>query len=178
MKRLRCRKSDDILSRWRRLWLSRWRWLWLWRWLSRWPYFLQEHCARARAPLMTAMEKFTRRAGPAERGSVTVISAAIVAVCLLMAVALAGLAGVQTARGRAQTAADLAALAAAHSLASFEADPCRQAAGVAAANGAAVSSCGIVGRDVIVETRVPVAGPLSPARLTASAAARAGPDLP
>ena len=116
--------------------------------------------------------------GPAERGSVTVISAAIVAVCLLMAAALAGLAGVQTARGRAQTAADLAALAAAHSLASLEADPCGQAASVAAANGADVSSCVVVGRDVIVEARVQVAGPLSSAGLTASAAARAGPDLP
>lgn len=111
-----------------------------------------------------------------ERGSVTVIAAAIVAACVIVAVALAAIAAVQGARGRAQAAADLAALAAANAWVNSTGEPCAVAAVVVAGNGAELSDCSLAGSDVIVGARVPVAGPLESLGLVASASARAGPE--
>lgn len=114
--------------------------------------------------------------GRDERGSVTVIAVALVAACLLLAVALAAIAGVQAARGRAQAAADLAALAAADTWLNAAGDPCAAAARVAAANGAVLGGCTFAAADVLIEARVPVTGPFAPLGLVASASARAGPE--
>ncbi len=106
-----------------------------------------------------------------ERGSGTVLILAVLSVAALLAIA-AGLVGrAVTARHRAQSAADLAALAAA---AAWPQPSCTEAARVAAANGGVLIGClpGSAG-SVTVTVLVPVQilSGLSPARATA----RAGP---
>ena len=103
----------------------------------------------------------------------------VIGVLLALAVGVAALIRAQAAAGRARLAADLAALGGATALNSITApaDPCAVAGGVARANGAALSSCAVMGEDVVVEAavRVQVLG----VDRTATAAARAGPvDAP
>ena len=106
-----------------------------------------------------------------DRGSGTVLLLALVAVALVVAAMLGLLASAQLARGRAQSAADLGALAgAARLLAGHAGDPCATAAQVVRRNHAALSSCtdegaGVVTVEVVVEG---AAG-------SATASARAGP---
>lgn len=77
------------------------------------------------------------------------------------------------ARQRAETAADLGALAGAAAALGGAQAACDAAAAVAAANGAAVRHCATDGADVLVEVRADVAvGPLG---RRAEARARAGP---
>lgn len=78
---------------------------------------------------------------------------------LLLVGAAAGVVGAIVAAHRvAQSAADLAALAGAATLADHSGrDPCASAGGVAAANGASLTGCAVEGQDVRVE--VTVAGP-------------------
>lgn len=91
-----------------------------------------------------------------------------------MTVTVSGLAvgSVVLARHRAQSAADLAAVAAASRVAAGTQAACRQAQAVAAAMRVRLRGCEVVRLDVTVtvsaDTGVPVAGP-------AVAAARAGP---
>ena len=113
-----------------------------------------------------------------DRGSATVlVLASVLAVCLVcgwwITVARAGVA-----RQRAETAADLAALAAAHSAAqSNEGNsiPCSAAAAVARLNGALLDSCRLTMADgetfPDVEVTVTVSSPV-----TARSTARAGPE--
>ena len=75
------------------------------------------------------------------------------------------------ARQRAETAADLAALAAAQSLVRAGTAPCAAAGAAAAANGGQLLSCSIVGDDVTVAVGVT-------APMDARATARAGPQEP
>lgn len=91
-----------------------------------------------------------------------------------MAVALGGLAigAAVVARHRAQSAADLGALAAATVLASGPAAACGRAATVAAAGGAALRSCAVTGLDVVVTVTVRAGGRFAG---EARAGARAGP---
>lgn len=107
-----------------------------------------------------------------DRGSGTVLVLAIVVVATVLAMTLAGLGQVVVARARAQSAADLAALAAASHLraTSDAAASCVLADDVVARNSAVMSMCtdegtGVVGVTVTVST---VFG-------ATSAAARAGP---
>jgi secretion/DNA translocation related TadE-like protein len=72
------------------------------------------------------------------------------------------------ARQRAETAADLSALAAAASLERAETAPCAAAAAAAVANGGQLLSCSIAGDDVTLA--VSVSAPME-----ARATARAGP---
>lgn len=111
-----------------------------------------------------------RAAGDRGAGSVLVLGLVAAAGALLLAVGL--VAGAYDARGRARTAADLAALAAAAAAASPGAsvDPCARAAEVAARNGAALGSCAVTGPGV-VDVAVRVASAVGDART----AARAGP---
>jgi secretion/DNA translocation related TadE-like protein len=93
---------------------------------------------------------------------VTLIVAALAAIALVLAVGTADLARVLVAAARAQTAADLAALAAARELAlPGEAEPAAVAAAYAARNGAVLVSCrcdpGTF--EAVVAVRLPV-GPL------------------
>jgi secretion/DNA translocation related TadE-like protein len=117
-----------------------------------------------------------------ERGSVTVLGVAVLVVLAVIAMGLADLGRVLVASGRAQTAADAAALAAAQSLA-FPTDQEPQAAArlLAARDGAELSSCvcepGTF--EARVEVRVAV-GPLLLASdgLWVTGTARAVVDLP
>jgi secretion/DNA translocation related TadE-like protein len=91
-----------------------------------------------------------------ERGSVTPFVVACLAVLLLLGTALGVVAAMVRTHRSAQSAADLAALAAASALAAG-ADPCAAGADVAAANRARLTSCALVGR--VATVRVVVEGP-------------------
>lgn len=109
-----------------------------------------------------------------ERGFATVAGAFVVAALagLVVLIVLAGAA--VSARHHAQSAADLAALAAAQSLVLGEADPCREAEAIAGRMDVAVASCAPDGDDVVVSVTAGVdLGPLGSREALASA--RAGP---
>lgn len=109
-------------------------------------------------------------------GAASVIAAALAAVVGISAVLLAFVGGVLVTVRRAESAADLAAVAGATALARGEGG-CPAAAGVAARNGAAVSSCISAGEDVLVV--VTVATPALLGRsLEVEGKARAGPTGP
>lgn len=113
-----------------------------------------------------------------ERGSATVTALATIAALMTVFVGLLLVAGVMVARGQAQTAADLAALAAARSLLDGGVAPCGRAAAVADANGAELVSCTVAGEEVVVAARAPVVWGGRITGLQASANARAGPEPP
>ena len=79
----------------------------------------------------------------AERGSITVLSAAVMAALVVLAMGASDVARVLHAASRAQTAADAAALAAAQALAIDEPgpEPTALAGEYAARNGAALETC-------------------------------------
>ena len=110
----------------------------------------------------------------ADRGSATVWAAAAVAAVLVIAVAGMHLGGVLLARHRAESAADLAALAAAGRSAAGPQVACARARELAERMSAEVVSCRLEGWDVLVETQVRPAGPLAGFG-SATARARAGP---
>ena len=106
-----------------------------------------------------------------DRGSGTVLLLALVAVTLVVAGMLGLLASAQLARGRAQTAADLGALAGAARLLAGEAgSPCATVADVVRRNGGRLASCVDEGAGVLT-VQVVVAGRAG----TGTAWARAGP---
>ncbi len=106
-----------------------------------------------------------------DNGSATVLVVAMAGVLMFVMVGLAAIAGLVTAQRRAQSAADLAALAAA---AALDAGACARALTTAAANAATLDRCEVLGDDVLVV--VSVAGPTMSGRdLRVSAEARAGP---
>lgn len=94
--------------------------------------------------------------GVDERGSVTLFAVGCLAVLLLIGSALGVVAALVHAHRLAQSAADLAALAGAVAVSRGQ-DPCLAGAEIAEANGGAVTSCRVAGRDVVI--RVEVAGP-------------------
>lgn len=113
-----------------------------------------------------------RRCRGDEHGAASVLALALVAVLVLAAVAAAGAVGIVLAHRRAQSAADLAALAAAQALQRGE-DPCAAAGTIAQAHRTRLTSCGMDGEIVVVTASVelpPVLGGSA-----ASGRARAGP---
>ena len=114
------------------------------------------------------------RPGWDERGSGTVYALGVISVLLAAALGITGLIQAQSATGRARAAADLAAISGATVLSSVIApgDPCAMAGRVAAANGAAVSSCSVTGEDVTVSVVVPTTILGRPRPATAQARAR------
>jgi secretion/DNA translocation related TadE-like protein len=113
---------------------------------ARWP---------TRSPRQPPSVRSSRfRAG--EAGAVSVLVVALVGLVLMLGLAASFVTATASAHRRAQAAADLAALAGAVALGRGE-DACGAAAQVAASNGAAVRTCRIEGRDVVVE--VGVSGP-------------------
>jgi len=107
-----------------------------------------------------------------DRGSTTPFAVACLGLLVLLAAALAVTAAMVRAHRQAQSAADLAALAAARAAGSG--DPCAAGADTASANGARLTWCAVVGRDVSV--RVEVTGPhWLGQRADLAAEARAGP---
>ncbi|MCP2285003.1 helicase/secretion neighborhood TadE-like protein [Promicromonospora umidemergens] len=117
-------------------------------------------------------ERASERAS--ERGAGTVLVLGVVAAVLLLAVGIAALGAAQNARGTAQAAADLGALAGATALRDGF-DPCGTAGGTVRRNGAEIASCEVFGGGVVrvVATRE-VSGP-GGALGEARASARAGP---
>lgn len=106
-----------------------------------------------------------------DRGSGTVLLLALVAVALVVAALLGLLASAQLARGRAQTAADLGALAGASGmLAGRPGDPCAAVGEVVRRNGGTLGSCADEGAGVLTVRVVVVS-----ATASATAWARAGP---
>jgi len=104
-------------------------------------------------------------------GSATVLLLGVVGALVVVASLLAALGSAQLGRARAQSAADLGALAAAEALRSGGVpDPCQVAAQTVERNGATLVSCTDEGQGVMLvrAERNTVAG-------TASAQARAGP---
>lgn len=101
---------------------------------------------------------------------------ATVAALLTVLTGLLLVAGVMGARGRAQAAADLGALAAAQAVLRGESDPCARAATVAAANRADLVDCSLVGEYATVAVRAAVVWVGRTTGLHAGASARAGPE--
>ncbi len=109
-----------------------------------------------------------------DRGSATPFAIACLGLLVLLAGALGVVSAMVHAQRRAQSAADLAALAAAQALARG-AEGCVVGGRIAALNGAAVTSCEVSGRQV--RLRVEVTGPHWLGQTADLAGeARAGPD--
>lgn len=108
--------------------------------------------------------------GGRDRGSGTVLVIAVLAVAVLLVGALGLLAGAQRARARAQSAADLGALAAADRALRGRPDPCGTAGDVVERNGAVLAGCAVEPGAVVAVTAT-VATAVGEAR----ADARAGP---
>ncbi|WP_328287102.1 Rv3654c family TadE-like protein [Mycolicibacterium neworleansense] len=109
-----------------------------------------------------------------ERGSATLLSAAMIAMLIAFAAGGAYLGAAVTARHRAQAAADLAALGAAGAVVSGPDAACRQATQIAARMRSVIADCRVDGLDVVLEVATPVRlgrWGVGPAR----AVARAGP---
>ena len=118
-----------------------------------------------------------RQAVRGDEGSATVLAPfGVAAMLLLTGVAVAYGAAVAAAH-RAQTAADLAALAGAAHPEASGVDGCALAAVVAGRNGAWIVDCRWDGDDVVVRVAVSADLPIV-GRGRAQASARAGPDLP
>jgi secretion/DNA translocation related TadE-like protein len=111
----------------------------------------------------------------ADEGVATVWAAMAVAVMMIVLVASLHLGAAILARHRAESAADLAALAAARQAVRGEAAACREAASVAGAAGGTVTRCLLAGWDALVEVRMPVAVAL-PGLDSAVGQAMAGPE--
>jgi secretion/DNA translocation related TadE-like protein len=92
----------------------------------------------------------------AEAGSATLFVVAMAGVLLLLGAALSVVAAMVVAHRAAQSAADLAALAGARSVA-VGGDGCAVASGVAAENDARLTSCAVSAR--VVDVQVTVSGP-------------------
>lgn len=111
-----------------------------------------------------------------DRGAATVLVVALAGLLLLVGAAAAVVGAIVVAHRTAQAAADLSALAGATVLADHSGrDPCAAAAEVAAANGAALTSCAVDGQDLLVGVTVPGPRWLGQER-DLHAAARAGPE--
>ncbi len=109
-----------------------------------------------------------------ERGAATLLVVAMAGVLLLVGTALGVVVAMVAAHRQAQSASDLAALAAAVS-AGRGVDGCDTAQVVARANGASLINCTLVGTDATVTVRVP--GPrLLGQAADFSATAHAGPQ--
>ncbi|MCJ7832535.1 MAG: pilus assembly protein TadG-related protein [Actinobacteria bacterium] len=112
-----------------------------------------------------------------ERGSVTLVTAAILAVAVVITLGAVDVWRVVEARSQAQIAADAAALAAAHDLALGAVDPPASSAEMFAGyNGATLVSCDCApgGMEATVEVELPVGRlALFPDDLSVDASARA-----
>ncbi|WP_084701094.1 Rv3654c family TadE-like protein [Streptacidiphilus anmyonensis] len=125
--------------------------------------------------------RHARRSGGRSRdaGAATIWLVALLGLVGLAATAALGVAGAVAARHRAESAADLAALAAAGRLLLDPGEACAEAAAIASAQGATLHSCAIradaLEDSVLVEVSVPSPIGLIPGLPPARARARAGP---
>ena len=122
------------------------------------------------------MSTVIRRLASDDRGYATIIGAFAIAVLMVIAIAVIYVGAAVLARHRAQSAADLSALAAAVDHVAAEGDPCATARTFAAAQGvgASVRRCDLDGEDVVLSVAIRI--PLGPfGTRDAVASARAGP---
>ncbi|MET0456072.1 MAG: Rv3654c family TadE-like protein [Mycobacterium sp.] len=91
-----------------------------------------------------------------ERGSASIVAAAMLTVLVMMTAVGAAVGSALVARHRAQAAADLAALAAAGSVAAGRQTACDSASSVAEAMKATVAECTLEDLDVVVAVDVPI----------------------
>lgn len=110
-----------------------------------------------------------------DRGSATVLACVGVLVLLVVTAVAVHVGAAVLARQRAETAADLAALAGAAQVLRGAETACAAAAVVASANQAELTGCRTDGLDLLVEVTVDAGGPLGGA---AAGRARAGPVTP
>ncbi|MCX8565019.1 flp pilus-assembly TadE/G-like family protein [Mycolicibacterium mucogenicum] len=94
--------------------------------------------------------------GPDERGSATVFAVALIVVLIGILTGVAAVGAAVIGRHRAQSAADLAALAAAGALAAGPGRSCSRAAAIAEAMDSRVEHCSVERLDVVVDVEVPV----------------------
>jgi secretion/DNA translocation related TadE-like protein len=117
-----------------------------------------------------------------ERGSVTVVTAAVIALLVVLTMGAADVGHALVARAHAEQAADAAALAAAQELAfSTGQEPSAVAAEYAERNGGTLlaCACAVVGAEALVDVSVPVGSLLLlPGARLVTARARAVVDLP
>lgn len=125
-------------------------------------------------PHMPTRRPRRRRAQPGEAGSATVWGVAVLGALWAVVLALVVAGGARVARHRAQTAADLTALAVAAQAVPMGKEACRRGGTVAEANRARLIRCAVVGTiaDVVVTTRINLP-PLGTRTLTARARAAA-----
>lgn len=111
-----------------------------------------------------------------DKGNATILAAVGVATLIVVLAVGLQVAGAVIARHRAESAADLASLAGAAKVLTGQQSACGAAGSIAAANGAALQDCELIGLDLRVTVRVDaVLGPIGGA---AAGKARAGPLLP
>lgn len=115
-----------------------------------------------------------RRAHGGERGSATVWMVALMALVWVVAAAVVQMGAVRVARHRAQSAADLGALAAAPAAFTAPTESCGRAKAVIAANDARITSCSVTGGNVDLSVLVHISLPMFGIR-DVMAQARAGP---
>lgn len=108
-----------------------------------------------------------------EQGAATVLAAGLVGVLATVAVLVSALGGVVADQRRAESAADLAALAAAGAAQDGE-DPCGSARSSAGRNGARLAACAVAGDVVSVRVQRRTHSVLG-RRFTVTGRARAGP---
>jgi secretion/DNA translocation related TadE-like protein len=109
-----------------------------------------------------------------DRGAATVWLLAAGLVLVMMGVAAAAVGTATVARHRAQTAADLGALAGAIRAVEGAESACARAAEIVTANGGRLAACSLDGFDLTIAVEVPVS-PVRGIARTAHASARAGP---
>lgn len=109
-----------------------------------------------------------------ERGAATVFGVALIGLLIAFAFACCAIGSVVATHRRAESAADLAALAGAQAEQDGS-DGCAAAAGIATANGAELTGCQQIGFDVLVRVVVPTAEVLGHG-VKLPARARAGPS--
>jgi secretion/DNA translocation related TadE-like protein len=107
-----------------------------------------------------------------EAGAGTVVAVAMMGVLVTVAVAATGVVGVVAGHRRAQSAADLAALAGAGAVQDGD-DPCQQAGAIARRNGVTLRGCEVDGWNVAVSVAATVRLAGTPMELEARG--RAGP---
>ncbi|GAA4056580.1 Rv3654c family TadE-like protein [Nonomuraea soli] len=110
----------------------------------------------------------------ADRGSATLWSVALMALLMIAATAITTVGAAHVARHRAQTSADLSALAAAKLAIADPDEACRAAKRIAEANRAALTNCALAAEMVDVDTAVRITLPAIGERII-TAHARAGP---
>jgi secretion/DNA translocation related TadE-like protein len=121
------------------------------------------------------MRRAVRGIVDGDRGSVTVLGAFVVAALVGVTVLIVYLGAATAARHRAQSGADLAALAAAGRALLAEPDPCGAAREIGSVNAVRVTDCTVDGSEVSVRTSVSISlGPFGSRE--ARARARAGPS--